>query len=205
MKAGTTRSTRAGVLMVAGVPSSTSTVGSALDGLRERHRAPLDSRDELLSDRLAEGPQGELELDLVGNDVVLRAAVDRADGHDGRLGGSISRLTIVCRSTIKSAARTIGSTVRCGQAPWPPLPRTMTLTEVELAMRRPRAVTDRADGFVGPAVQGQGEVGLGEPGIKAVVEHRPGAADRLLGGLADQDDRAGPAVRCAPPATGPCR
>src|SRR5207248_207080 len=31
--------------------------------------------------------------------------------------GSISRLTMVCRSTMTKAARTIGSTVRCGQAP----------------------------------------------------------------------------------------
>ena len=86
--------------------------------------------------------------------------------------GSISRLTIVWRSTITSAARTIGSTVRCGQAPWPPLPRMMTLTEVELASSRARAVADGAGRLVGPAVQRQGEVGLGEPGIEPVVEHR---------------------------------
>ena len=47
--------------------------------------------------------------------------------------GSISRLTIVCRSTTTRAASTIGSIVRCGQAPWPPLPRIVIGTEVELA------------------------------------------------------------------------
>ena len=43
-------------------------------------------------------------------------------------------------------------------------------------------------------VQGEGVVGLGEPGVEAVGEHRLGPADLLLGGLADQDDRPRPAV-----------
>ena len=51
--------------------------------------------------------------------------------------GLTSRLTIVWRSRTRSAARTIGSTVFCGIAPWPPLPRTTTSTEVELAIAGP--------------------------------------------------------------------
>ena len=38
------------------------------------------------------------------------------------------------------------------------------------------------------------EVGLGEAGEEPVLEHRPGAADRLLGGLADEDEGAAPAA-----------
>ena len=44
-----------------------------------------------------------------------------------------------------------------------------------------------------------GEVGLGKALEEPVLEHRPRAPDRLLGGLADQHQRAAPAVlRCAP-------
>ena len=49
-------------------------------------------------------------------------------------------------------------------------------------------------GSSGRQCKRQGEVGLGEPGIKAVLEHRPGAVDGLLGGLADQDHGSRPAV-----------
>ena len=51
--------------------------------------------------------------------------------------GSTSRLTIVWKSRMASAARTIGSTVRFGQAPWPPFPRMVTESEVELARSGP--------------------------------------------------------------------
>ncbi len=56
-------------------------------GLGKGHHPPLDSGDQLLADRLAEGAERELKLDLVGDDVVLGAAVDRADGDDRRLAG----------------------------------------------------------------------------------------------------------------------
>ena len=68
------------------------------------------------------------------------------------------------------------------------------LTEVELASAGPGAVAHGSDRLVGPAVQRQGEVGLGEPGVEPVVEHRPGAVDGLLGRLADQDHGPRPAV-----------
>ena len=74
------------MLIVGGVLSSTSTVGSgAWCAWASAVDPALDRLDELLADRLAEGPQRELELDLVGDDVVLGPAVDRADGHDRRL------------------------------------------------------------------------------------------------------------------------
>ena len=59
---------------------------------------------------------------------------------------------------------------------------------------RPRSIVHLADRAVGLAVQRQGEVGLGKPLIEAVVEHLPGPADGLLGGLGDQDDGPGPCV-----------
>src|SRR3546814_19280698 len=37
-------------------------------------------------------------------------------------------------------------------------------------------------------------IGLGKAGVEAVLQHFPGAADPLLGGLGDEDDRALPAV-----------
>ena len=51
--------------------------------------------------------------------------------------GFTSRLTIVCRSRMIRAASTIGSTVRCGAAPWPPLPFTMMSTVSEAASASP--------------------------------------------------------------------
>ena len=46
---------------------------------------PLDRGEEAFADVVLVGAHRQLELDLVGNDVVLRAAVDRADGDDGRV------------------------------------------------------------------------------------------------------------------------
>ena len=43
-------------------------------------------------------------------------------------------------------------------------------------------------------MQRQGEVGLGKAGVETVLEHVAGAVDGLFGGLADQHDRARPAV-----------
>ena len=42
----------------------------------------LDSGNQLLADLLAERSQGELKFDLIGDDIVLRAAVNRSDGND---------------------------------------------------------------------------------------------------------------------------
>jgi hypothetical protein len=43
-------------------------------------------------------------------------------------------------------------------------------------------------------VEGEAEVGAGEAGEEAVVEHGLGAADDFLGGLADENEGAGPLV-----------
>ena len=60
--------------------------------------------------------------------------------------------------------------------------------------RGPGAVADGSDRLVGPAVERQGEIGLGEPGIEPVGEHLPGPTDGLFGGLSDHDHRSRPAV-----------
>src|SRR5216683_2132303 len=51
--------------------------------------------------------------------------------------GRFSRETIVCQARMVRAAITIGSTVSCGAAPWPPLPKMVTSTESELAAEKP--------------------------------------------------------------------
>jgi len=51
--------------------------------------------------------------------------------------GEFSRLTIVCSASTISEARTTGSFVDCGDAPWPPIPRTVTSIESPLAMTYP--------------------------------------------------------------------
>ena len=51
---------------------------------------------------------------------------------------------------------------------------------------------DPAGRHVGRDVEGDGIVGLGKAGVEAVLDHRPGAGDRLLGGLGDEDQGARP-------------
>src|SRR5208337_2980592 len=83
---GTTRSTNSGLLMVAGLNSSTFDRGRGrLVRLGECLGPALDAFDELEPNLLGEGPQGELELDLVGDDVVPGTPVNRAHGDHGRL------------------------------------------------------------------------------------------------------------------------
>ena len=56
------------------------------------------------------------------------------------------------------------------------------------------AIADGAGGSLGDAVEGEAKVGLGEAGVKAGVKHGAGASDRFFGGLADEEDGAGPFV-----------
>src|SRR5207244_5090980 len=46
-------------------------------------------------------------------------------------------ISIVWKASTASAARTIGSLVLCGQAPWPPMPRIVMSTESTFAIEYP--------------------------------------------------------------------
>ena len=143
--------------------SSTSTVGAgALWACGQGLDPALDALDELQPDRLGEGPERELELDLVGDDVVLGAAVDRADGHDGRL----DRLDLAAddRLEVEDGQRRqddrVDRPVRPGAVASFAADRHRQRGRA--GEQRARAIADVAGRLVGMAVQRQGEIGLGE-------------------------------------------
>src|SRR5690606_35272634 len=51
-----------------------------------RSSDPTDAGNKIGSDRVGVAAQGELQVNFIGNDVVLGAAVDRSDGKDRRSG-----------------------------------------------------------------------------------------------------------------------
>ena len=59
----------------------------ALCPLARADTPAADAVDEQVADVVAVRAQGQLQLDLVGNDIVLRPSVDRADGQDRRMHG----------------------------------------------------------------------------------------------------------------------
>ena len=194
-KAGTTRSTSAGrvdrrrgrLLDLDGRLGGLVGLGEALD-------PALDAGDELLADRLGERPERELELDLVGDDVVLGPAVDRADRHDGRL----DRLDLAAddRLEVDDDERRQDDRVDRPMGPGPvaPLAADRDRDRGRAGEQRTRAILHGPRRLVGRAVERQGEVGLGEARVEPIVEHGAGAADGLLGGLGDQEHGARPAI-----------
>ena len=86
----------------------------------------LDPLDQLVADLGSEGAEGELEPDLVGDDVVLGPAVDRADGDDRR----VERVDLAADDRLEVEHRQGGQDDRVDRPvrrrPVAPLPRTMT-------------------------------------------------------------------------------
>ena len=203
-----TRRVERGVVVERDEPCSTCTCGRLrrARGRGLRLGDALDRREDALADLGLVRAHGQLQLHLVGDDVVLGAAVDRADRDHGRVERVVSRLTIVCRSRTMRAASTIGSMVVCGAEPWPPLPWTVMSTESDVGQGEARRVADLAGRQARRRRAGRGEVGLrearrtGRPSSIALAPPPP-----LLGGLADEHQRAAPAVLRPRPAASPCR
>ena len=137
-KAGTRRATSAGVFTVGGTPPAVSTAGAgalwarARDEARRRMPSMSWSRTSSRKARRVScrRTSSGMTLDLLPpwNEPTVTTA--------GSV-GSTSRLTIVWRSSTRADASTIGSIVRSGIAPCPPLPRTTTSTVVEPAIAGP--------------------------------------------------------------------
>ena len=88
---------------------------------------------------------------------------------------------------------TIGSTVGCGMAPWPPLPLTTMSTDVDVGHRRARAIADLARGQVVRQCRARAKSGLGNR-VKRPSSSIALAPPTFLGRLADEHERALPAV-----------
>ncbi|GIW41939.1 MAG: hypothetical protein KatS3mg076_2516 [Candidatus Binatia bacterium] len=154
----------------------------------------LDPVEEKLPNLVLVGANGELEPHLVGDHVVLGAAVDGAHGHDRRVdrvdtpaherlerhdemrGGHdrVDRLIGTCSVTTATVERDIDG--------------------VHVRGEPARRVPDRSRGKVGGYVDGEHHVGLREPFEKAVRDHSAGPLADLFGRLGHDDERAPPAI-----------
>ena len=181
--------------MVAGVNSSTSTVGAgalcAWASALALRSMPSMSCSRTGSEKAR---KRELKLDLVGDDVVPGPAVDRAHGDHGWL----DRLDLAADDRLEIENGERRQDDRIDSAVWP---GAMTAFAAEGHGERRRACQERActvkdgsRGLVRVAVQRQGEVWLGESAVQTVGEHAPSPADGFLGRLADQENRAAPPV-----------
>ena len=187
--------------MVAGVNSSTSTVGVGALCAWASALALLDALDELEPNLLGEGPQGELELDLFGDDVVPGTPVNRAHGDHGRL----DRLDLAAddRLEIEDGERRqddrIDGAVRPGAVA--AFPANGHRERGRAGQERASTVEDNVGWLIRAAVQRKGEVRLGEAAVQTIGEHLASPADGFLGRLGDHHDRAAPAVLmlCEPP------
>jgi hypothetical protein len=89
------------------------------------------------ADRIVERADGAGELGRVGDDVKAWPALNLVTETTSEATGSRLREAIVCRAATIWLAATIGSTVSCGMAAWPPLPVTLTVNSAVAAMIAP--------------------------------------------------------------------
>ena len=167
--------------------STTFTIGGPIVGDSRRQGDvlghPLDRRQNLLPHFFLVGPDGQLQLHFVGNDVGPRPPWIEPTVTTAGSSGEFSRLTMVCRARMNSAATTTGSFVVSGADPCPPRPRIVTSSEVALAIAYSGQYPTLPASKLRRIVLRQGVVRLGEPRVQPVGEHRPGAVDGFLGGL----------------------
>ncbi len=189
------RSTSSGVLIVGGVDSSTSTVGSGAWWARARpstrRRIPSSSCCRTDSEKAR-----SVSWSLTSSGMMLCLVPPWIEPTVRTAGspGAISRLTIVWRSTTTQRREDdrVDRAVR---------PGAMSPLAADDDRHRRRAgqhgtgiVLDRPGRLVGGAMEGQGEVGPGESRIEPVREHRAGTPDGLLGGLGDQEHGPRPSI-----------
>src|SRR5690606_32689548 len=86
----------------------------------------LDRREHFLAHLIVEGPDIEQERGVVRDDVRARPGLDGADRDTALSVMPISRETTVWSRITVDAAMTTGSTVVCGDEPWPPRPNSVT-------------------------------------------------------------------------------
>ena len=107
-------------------------------GARGRRLGLADNRiQDELARRILGGPNGDLQFHVVGDNVRLRAAVNRADGDNA----GIDRVQLAADNRLQIHDQFGGNDNRInrqmGRAPWPPLPLMTISTVSTLAMARP--------------------------------------------------------------------
>src|SRR5262249_40766074 len=137
---------------------------------------------------------GDLELYFVGNDVVLRAAVDRAHGDDGW----VRRHDLPADDRLQVEHDPCGDDdgidgrVRRGAVA--ALAFHDDVYAIHVGQRQALRERDVAVRVRPVAVQGQAIIGSRKSLEEAVGQHHASAGADLFGGLADDDQRAFPAV-----------
>ena len=136
---------------------------------------------------VGEGARGELELDLVGDDVALRAAMDGADGDDG----GVLRVFLAADDGLQlgdeQGRQDDGVLALLGLG-------AVRADAADGDVHRSDAGLGRADGQPDLAgrqgvgvVQADDHVGPAEALVEVIGEHGPGPVHRLLRRLADED------------------
>ncbi len=155
---------------------------------------PVDRDQQLLPRPLVIGAHRDLEVGAVGDDIVLGPGMEGSDGHHRRrqrpdlaaddrlqsgddLGADIDRVPARMRRRAMRAYSVDGDVDAVGGA-----------VHQRIGAAHGPGAHSRID------VEGERVIGPGEAGVEAVGEHRPGAADPLLGGLGDEQDRSAPPV-----------
>uniref|UniRef100_A0A0N4ZAF6 NAD-specific glutamate dehydrogenase n=1 Tax=Parastrongyloides trichosuri TaxID=131310 RepID=A0A0N4ZAF6_PARTI len=152
----------------------------------------VDAVQQLRPHLGAVGADRQLHVHPVGDDVVLDAAVDGADGDHGPLKriGLAAAQGLQRHHDLRRHQNGIHAQMRRGAVGADAVDGDVHAVRTGRGDAQGRL--DLAGRRVGRDVEGQGVVRLGEAGIEAVVDHGPGAEDALLGWLGDQNQGAGP-------------
>ncbi len=210
-RAARSRAVRAGSLYWTGVDSFSSTVTvAALSGGRPAEvvmPAAICCRPSITRWRLVAVKErvGEFELDLVGDDVALGAAVDVADGDDGWVLGILFAADdgLDLRDVERGEGDGIAAELRSGAVAADAVDDDIDGGGAGHGVAREE--TDLARGQFVRVVQADDDVGLAEALVEMVGEHGLGAVDGLLRRLADEHERAVPLVLRRRPWRARCR
>ena len=152
---------------------------------------------QLLAHLWRQAAECELQLALVGNDVVLRAGVDRADGDDRR----VDRLDFAADDRLQIEHEFGGDDDRVdrrfGARAVAAAAFDRDVDAIDIGEGIAGEIIDFAGGDVGRIVKRDGVVGAREACEDAVVDHGIGAAADFFGRLKHEDDCARPFVAVA--------
>ena len=169
-------------------------------------RDPGNPVEQQLARLVSVAAHGQLQLRLVGNDVVLGPGAEAAHGDHTRLQrrqlATDQRLQLHHDRT-RQHDRVLGR-LRIGTVSADALHR--DVHTVDIGQRIARRIADRPGGELRGIVESDCVVGLGEAGEQPVFQHRQRALAHLFSGLQDHHQRAAPFVlmvhqllRCADP------
>jgi hypothetical protein len=155
---------------------------------------PFDPAEQLFAGSLAVGANGELQLHLRRDDVVLGAAMNGSDRHNARLEWRELPTDQALESDddLGRDVDRIFALVRRGTVGTDPIHR--DINTVRGRGNHSAGYHDPTRRLTGRNMEGERVIRHAESVVEPILEHRLGSADALLGGLPDEHHRAGPTV-----------